>query len=152
MKTTRRSSRTTAGARTPSSSDGWIVVRFTYAMLVNHPETVLATIRAALAIGQTTRPLTYRTSICREGVAARSAPPTRRIDVTDLRERTQTHPVPRPRRIVRRCLDDRTVKTRFSVVTGREEDTGSEHDPRRSGAEAIQRVHTLGPWGASSRW
>jgi very-short-patch-repair endonuclease len=46
--------------------DGWVVVRFTYSMLVNHPETVLATVRAALAIGQTTRPLTYRTSICRE--------------------------------------------------------------------------------------
>ena len=46
--------------------DGWVVVRFTYAMLLNHPEAVLETIRSALAVGQTTRPLTYRTSICRE--------------------------------------------------------------------------------------
>jgi hypothetical protein len=26
---------------------------------------------------------------------------------------------------VRRCLDDRTVKTRFSVFTGREDDIGT---------------------------
>ena len=66
--------------------DGWVVVRFTYSMLVDHPETVLATIRAAVAIGQTTRPLTFRTSICREASpqarARRSVASTRRISGT----------------------------------------------------------------------
>lgn len=46
--------------------DGWIVVRFTWAMLTEHPETVLDTIRTALANARTGRPLTYRGSICRE--------------------------------------------------------------------------------------
>lgn len=46
--------------------DGWVVVRFTWAMLTQHPEVVVATIRAALAVARTGRPLTYRTSIHRE--------------------------------------------------------------------------------------
>lgn len=46
--------------------DGWIVARFTWAMLTEHPETVLATIRAALAMAKAGRPLTFRRSICRE--------------------------------------------------------------------------------------
>ena len=46
--------------------DGWVVVRLTWTMLTQHPETVLETIRAALAVARSGRSLTYRTSICRE--------------------------------------------------------------------------------------
>ena len=46
--------------------DGWVVVRFTWAMLTQHPETVVETVRAALAVARSGRPLTYRTSIRRE--------------------------------------------------------------------------------------
>ena len=46
--------------------DGWVVVRLTWTMLTRHPETVLETIRAALAVARSGRPLRYRTSICRE--------------------------------------------------------------------------------------
>ena len=54
--------------------DGWIVVRITWVMLTEHPETVLATIRAALATARDGRPLTFRRSICRE-----AAPRARRV-------------------------------------------------------------------------
>ena len=46
--------------------DGWVVVRFTWTMLTEHPDAVLATIRAALAMAQTGRPLVFRDSICRD--------------------------------------------------------------------------------------
>ena len=46
--------------------DGWVVVRFTWEMLTRHPESVVETIRAALTVARTGRPLRYRTSICRE--------------------------------------------------------------------------------------
>ena len=46
--------------------DGWVVLRFTWAMLTEQPEVVLQTIRAALASADRTRPLRYRRSICRE--------------------------------------------------------------------------------------
>lgn len=46
--------------------DGWVVVRVTWKMLTQHPETVVETIRAALAVARSDRPLTFRTSICRE--------------------------------------------------------------------------------------
>ena len=56
--------------------DGWVVVRFTWTMLTKHPETVVETIRAALTVARTSRPLTYRTSICRE-----ASPHARRLRV-----------------------------------------------------------------------
>lgn len=46
--------------------DGWVVVRFTWTMLVEHRESVLETIRAALALARSGRPSAYRGSICRE--------------------------------------------------------------------------------------
>ncbi|MGI3782692.1 MAG: endonuclease domain-containing protein [Janthinobacterium lividum] len=63
--------------------DGWVVLRFTWAMLNHHPETVVEKIRAALAAAQAGRPLTYRGSICREADPharrGRNAASTRRI-------------------------------------------------------------------------
>jgi very-short-patch-repair endonuclease len=46
--------------------DGWVVLRFTWAMLTEQPDEVVQTIRAALASADRTRPLRYRRSICRE--------------------------------------------------------------------------------------
>ena len=46
--------------------DGWVVVRVTWSMLTQHPEAVVETIRAALTMARSDRPLTYRTSIRRE--------------------------------------------------------------------------------------
>ena len=43
--------------------DGWIVVRFTWAMLTQHPETVVATITDALEGARGGRPTRYRHSI-----------------------------------------------------------------------------------------
>ena len=71
--------------------DGWVVVRFTWAMLTQHPDVVVATIRAALAVARSDRPLTYRTSIRREASPhaqrGRERASTRRISgqVSDLR-------------------------------------------------------------------
>jgi very-short-patch-repair endonuclease len=39
--------------------DGWVVLRFTWTMLDQHPDVVLATIRSALEVGRSGRPLTY---------------------------------------------------------------------------------------------
>ena len=44
-------------------------------------------------------------------------------------------------RIVRRCLDDRTVETRFSVFTGREEDIGT--STIRAGAKRRQKARIV---------
>ena len=49
--------------------DGWVVVRVTWAMLVEHPDSVLGTIRAALAMAGSARPLTFRGSIRHDGSA-----------------------------------------------------------------------------------
>ena len=46
--------------------DGWVVVRFTWAMLTQHPDTVLATIAEAVESAQSGRPTRYRHSIDRE--------------------------------------------------------------------------------------
>ncbi len=43
--------------------DGWIVVGFTWAMLDKHPDVVLATIRSALEVARSARPLTYLQSM-----------------------------------------------------------------------------------------
>ena len=43
--------------------DGWVVVRFTWAMLTKHPEAVLATITEALEGARLGRPTRYRQSI-----------------------------------------------------------------------------------------
>ncbi len=43
--------------------DGWIVVRFTWTMLDQHPDVVLATIRSALEVARSGRPLTYLRSV-----------------------------------------------------------------------------------------
>lgn len=43
--------------------DGWVVVRFTWAMLMGHPETVIETILAARELARSGRPLTFRHSM-----------------------------------------------------------------------------------------
>ena len=43
--------------------DGWIVLRFTWAMLDQHPDVVLAKIRSALEVARSGRPLTFRHSM-----------------------------------------------------------------------------------------
>ena len=55
--------------------DGWVVVRVTWAMLTEHPEAVIETIRAALETAGADRSLRFRRSICREaGGPARGVP------------------------------------------------------------------------------
>jgi very-short-patch-repair endonuclease len=39
--------------------DGWVVVRFTWAMLDRHPDVVLRTVRSALEVARSGRPLTF---------------------------------------------------------------------------------------------